>query len=192
MAGNNNKGGGGGYSNALGGYGVPSQVKITGESPAPDARRRTRPQGKPRKNSLVFRPKPKHIILLAAIAVAVVVAILFATGVFNQYADSIDSISKETQGSESVTSTNYVAILAEDVDWASLSDGERRGVAKYAVKKALAQAETDQANIFIIVGQTYDRSAFIFYYAPDGTVPYKLNAGIQIMVNAQVTETLEP
>jgi hypothetical protein len=190
MAENNNRGDGSGYSDTLGGYGVPSQLKVTGESPAPAPPRRTRTPGKQKKNRLVFRPKPKHIVLLSAIAAAVVVAILFATGVFNQYANSVD-ISKVTQESSGVTSTNYMAVLAADVDWAGLSDDERRGIAKYAVKKALELAEADQANIFIVIGQTNDRNTPVFYYAPDGAVPYKLNAPIQIMVNGQ-GELLEP
>jgi hypothetical protein len=78
--------------------------------------------------------------------------------------------------------TNYLPQLAEDVDWAGLSDQKRAGIAKYAVNKALKEAEADEAGIFNVQGMSYDRTDAIFLYMNDDS--------IQIRVNGTVTETI--
>ncbi|MDR1496506.1 MAG: hypothetical protein LBS67_06285 [Clostridiales Family XIII bacterium] len=165
-----------GYSEALGGYGVPSQVKITGDSASKsggDARSR---------KSWNFSTRNK--VILAAAAVVVVVVVLWATGVVgvNQYASSISSIDKEAQSVNGASVTNYLPILAEDVVWADISDQKRAGIAKYAVGRALEQAEADQAGIFNIQGMSHAKDEAVFLYTSDGTV--------QVRVGGAITETI--
>jgi hypothetical protein len=169
-----------GYSDALGGYGVPAQVEITGEAEIKSAA----PAG-PRKgvSFTAFTARPRNLLILAVIAVAVVLVILWATGVLGSpYSGDISSIQKETQITNGANVTNYLPILAEDVDWSSLDDKKRANIAKYAVGEALKEAEKDQAGIFNIMGQTYDRSQSVFLYTEDGQ--------IQIRVDGAVTESV--
>jgi hypothetical protein len=60
--------------------------------------------------------------------------------------------------------TNYMPILAEDVDWEALSDAERVNVARYAVNTAMAQATNDSAENFRVVGLSHleKQPAFLF------------------------------
>jgi hypothetical protein len=169
-----------GYSEALGGYGVPSQVAVTGESePKMDG------GAKPRKGKS-FSFSTRNKILIAVAAAVVLVVVLWLTGVLggSQYASSIASIEKDSQSVNGANVTNYLPQLAEDVDWTALSDEKRAGIAKYAVGKALEQAEADQAGIYNIMGQATDEQGIqpIFLYANDGM--------IQIRVNGEVTDTI--
>jgi hypothetical protein len=174
-----------GYSDALGGYGVPSQVAITGEATEPGKTAKTAKSGKSR--GLVFRPKPKNIIVLAVIAAAVVVALLFITGVIGtgQYASSISPvIEKDIQSMNGVDVTIYRPVIAEDVDWNNIDKGKRAGIAKYAANKALEQAEAEQAGIFSIMGMTYDRQP-AFMYSPNAN-----NTNIQVFANGAVEDLI--
>jgi hypothetical protein len=173
-----------GYSDALGGYGVPSQVKITGEASEPD---KPAARAKSHKSKgLVFRPKPKNILIIIAIAAAVVVAILFATGVLGsgQYASSIDHIGSDIQPVNGADATVYRPVIAEDVDWNNIDEKKRDGIAQYAVKETIERMGSDPAGIFTILGETYD-SQPAFLYSPnldtiqifvDGTVAYVIPA----------------
>jgi hypothetical protein len=152
-----------GYSDALGGYGVPSQVEITGGVVA---------HKKPRGRKLVFRPKPKNMIILAAIAVAVVLIVLFVGGVIGSpYSGDISEIKKNMTTANGVPVVNYQPTLTEGVDWSGISDRKREGIAKYAVKEALKQAEADQANEFNIMGLSADNTMICFmFYEPSRIV----------------------
>ncbi|MDR3224728.1 MAG: hypothetical protein LBT52_00320 [Clostridiales Family XIII bacterium] len=164
-----------GYSDALGGYGVPAQVELTaGSSAAASASsRRSAPRG-----------NKQLIIIIAAVAVvAAVVVFLYVSGAFgsSQYAENISSIEKAQQNVNGAQVTNYLPLLAEDVDWAAIDEKKREGIAKYAVNEALAQAEADQASIFNIMGMTYDQSKPVFLYAEVGETKK-----IQIMVDSNL------
>jgi hypothetical protein len=175
MATDNNRG----YSDALGGYGVPTQVQAS----APYNTQRTAAGGAPRGGGVVFRPKPKNIIFLAVIAAAIVVVVLLLTGVLgggllgSKYADDIQTVEKQQQTVNGAQATNYLPVLAETVDWNNMDEKEREGIAKYAVEQAIEQAQKDQAGIYNIMGLTADRKP-AFMYGDNGSV--------QIMANGQV------
>jgi len=166
-----------GYSNALGGYGVPAQVELTAASSA---------VGKSTSGSFpAFKLNKKNIIIIAAAAVVVVALILALTGVFSldsKYASSISSIEKYTQNNNGAQVTNYIPLLAKDVDWAKIDEKEREGIAKYAVKKALDQAATDQAGIYNIMGMTNGQEVSIFLYSVKDE-----KQKVMIMVDYKVT-----
>jgi hypothetical protein len=164
-----------GYSDALGGYGVPAQVELTAKSAA---------EGKSPGRKPASIPSKKLIIIIVAVAVVAVLIALAVNGVFafpNQYAENIASIEKQQQNSNGAEVTNYLPLLAEDVDWVNIDEKTREGIAKYAVETALDQAETDQAGIFNIMGMTYDRNTPIFLYSVAGE-----QQKVQIMVDGKV------
>jgi hypothetical protein len=170
-----------GYSNALGGFGVPTQVQETAASSA--AAKPKAASAKPRKKSkLVFKPKPRNLLFLGIVAAVIVVVILLLTGVIGgRYASSITTIEKQTQLTNGAQTTNYLPILASDVDWANISSGKREGIAKYAVEASLKEVEKDQANIYNIMGMTTEpRTAAFIYSVPEKT--------IQIIVDGKVVE----
>jgi hypothetical protein len=168
-----------GYSDALGGYGVPSQVKITGEASIPD-----KPE-KPRKSSgLVFKPKPINLIIIAAIIVAVIVGILFANGTLGagRYADSIDRIDSVIQPMNGADATVYYPIIAEDVDWNNIDKNERDGIARYSVNATLEQMGNDQAGIFTILGQTQDQQPAFLYSPNQNTIQIFGNGAVEYVI----------
>ncbi|MDR0596472.1 MAG: hypothetical protein LBG50_02915 [Clostridiales Family XIII bacterium] len=164
-----------GYSEALGGYGVPSQVEMTAKS-APAPRASFSP-------NFSFGMDKKKIIIIAAVAVVVVLAVLYFAGVFNQYGSRILEIQVTQQSQNGAMATNYMPVLKEDVKWAELSDGERAGIAKYAVNASQARAKKDEANIFNIMGLSYVRET-IFLYDRDKNK-------IQILVDRQITANID-
>ncbi|MDR1291817.1 MAG: hypothetical protein LBJ91_00255 [Clostridiales Family XIII bacterium] len=169
-----------GYSEALGGYGVPAQVEITGDAGG------TGKSAKPRRGKgLVFRPKPRNIVAIAAIAVAVAMAILFLAGAFDtlRYAGSIDNVRTEAQQVNGVDATIYRPIIAEDVGWNDASKNKRDGIARYSVKKVLAdEIGAGQEGIFSILGQTSDGQP-AFFYSPNADT-------IQVFVNGAVEDAI--
>jgi hypothetical protein len=176
MATDNNRG----YSDALGGYGVPAQVQAS----APYNIKSTAAAGSRRSGGVVFRPKPKNILFLAVIAAAIVIVILLATGVIggglfaSKYAEDIQTIEKQQQITNGAEATNYMVILADTADWSNISDAERKGIAKYAAEQALEQARTDQAGIFNIIGLTTDRKP-VFMYSSDGRVQIMADGSVR-------------
>jgi hypothetical protein len=159
-----------GYSDALGGYGVPAQVKITGEASMPGESVK---RAKPRKSKgLVFRPKPINIIIIIAIIAAVVVVTLIATNAFgSRYASSIDHVGSEIQPMNGADATVYRPILAEDVDWNNIEKSEREGIALYGVNYVLDETIGDNpAGIYTIIGMTYDNQPAFLYSPNTGTV----------------------
>jgi hypothetical protein len=171
-----------GYSDALGGYGVPSQVKITGEASMPDK------SATPRKSKgLVFRPKPKNIMIIIIIAVAVIVAILFATGALGggRYAGSIDHVESVIQPMNGADATVYYPIIADDVDWNNADKNKRDGIAKYSVNEILKQMENDQAGIFTILGQTNDGEAAFLYSPNQDSIQIFVNGAVEYVIPAE-------
>jgi hypothetical protein len=162
----------GGYSEALGGYGVPSQVKATGGGAG--AGKSSRPAKARRSRGVVFRPKPWNIVVLIAIPVVIVLAILFGNGLLgsNQYADSIAAVNRIPNGVNGVEAMIYQPVVAESVDWNNASDKKREGIAKYAVSSILE--EYGASGIFTIIGVTSDEDQ-AFLYSQDGRIQLSKN-----------------
>jgi hypothetical protein len=166
-----------GYSEALGGYGVTSQVEAAGAAAAGAGQ-----SGK--QGSAPSGPKSKKIVILIVIIAALgAVAAMWYGGLFGslQYASSVAEIEKHTQDVNGASAVNYLPRLAENVDWRGASDSKRAGIAKYAVGEALKQAEAEQVGIFTIMGLDHNRTP-IFYYVSEGT--------IQIYVEGNTTDTV--
>jgi hypothetical protein len=171
-----------GYSDALGGYGVPSQVKITGE--ASETGKSAKSPKSRKSKGLVFKPKPKNILIIIVIAAAVIVAILFANGTLGtgQYASSIDHVGSEIQPMNGADATVYRPILAEDVDWNNLDEKKRDGIARYSVNEILKQSGVDQVGIFTILGQTYDDQPAFLYSPSQDTIQIFLNGAPEYVI----------
>jgi hypothetical protein len=128
--------------------------------------------------------RKKIIILVVIIAVAAVaVFTLLSSGIIelNRYKDSISMIEKQTDPSNAAV-TNYYPILADEVNWGTVDDEERSGIAEYAVGKALAQARDDSAADFNIMGISPARDPVFLYDASDDS--------IQIYVDKIVTKKI--
>jgi hypothetical protein len=169
-----------GYSEALGGYGVPAQIKITGDESGVGQAAASR-KGK----GLVFRPKPRNIIAIIAIAAAVAVGILFLIGALNtlSYTSGIDNVRTEAQQVNGVDATIYRPIIAEGVDWNGVSKTRRDGIARYSVNNVLnEEIGAEQAGIFNILGQTSDGQP-AFFYSPNADT-------IQVFVNGAVEDAI--
>ncbi|MDR1043266.1 MAG: hypothetical protein LBL54_05110 [Clostridiales Family XIII bacterium] len=183
MATNNKKTG---YSDALGGYGVPSQVKITGEADLPGGSAKG---AKPRKGKgVVFRPKPRNIIIIVVIAVAVLVGILAATGVLggsSRYASSIDHVGSEIQPVNGADATVYRPVVAEKVDWNNVDAKERNGIARYAVKSTIEDIGGENAGIFQIFGETYDGQHAFLYSPTQGTIQIYVNGAVEEVISLE-------
>jgi hypothetical protein len=171
-----------GYSEALGGYGVPSQVQVTGggvnagKSPKTARARKSR--------GLVFRPKPWNIVLIVVVIAAIVVAILFGNGMLgsNQYAKDIAAVNQIPQTVNGVESMVYQPVVAEGVDWDSVSDGRREGIAKYAINSILEDYGT--SGIFSIMGVTSDGNQ-AFLYSQDGRIQLYKNREVEEVITLE-------
>jgi uncharacterized protein HemX len=153
-----------GYSEALGGFGVPSQVEVTGES--------AKGAGQAPKKDTASRPKSKKIIaLVVVIAVLATGAALWYGGFLDsfRYSGKIAVIEKHTQDINGAAAMNYLPILKENVDWNSVSAKEREGIARYAVGEVLKQVKAEQTGIFTIMGMDQDRAP-IFAYEQGGAI----------------------
>jgi hypothetical protein len=69
-----------------------------------------------------------------------------------------------TQQVGGVATSNYLPILAPDVNWEQLSYEEREATARYAVNAAIEQAQTDAVPNFTVMGMTADESDWVFLY----------------------------
>jgi hypothetical protein len=158
-----------GYSEALGGYGVPAQVKVTGDADGAKAETFRKPR---KSQGLVFRPKPKNIIAIIVIIAAVVVAIFFATGQLgtSKYASSIEGYENTPSSMNGADATVYQPIVAESVDWNNVSDDERSGIAQYAVNKILGDMSDPNSGIYSIVGYTHERQPAFLYAQGDSKI----------------------
>jgi hypothetical protein len=165
-----------GYSEALGGFGVPSQVEASGASAVSAAQSGGQ--------SPASRPKSKKIIILVVViaVIAAAGAALWYSGVLESllYSSSVAEIEKHTQDVNGAAAVNYLPRLADNVDWTGASDSKREGIAKYAVRKALKQAKAEQAGIFTIMGIDHNRTP-VFLYEQVGR--------IQIYVEGNVIAT---
>ena len=119
--------------------------------------------------------KRSRIIIIAL--VVVVVLILIIGGIIlsrmssTSYETNITNMEVTTQQSSGVTTTNYVPVLADNVDWGSLSDAARAGTARYAVNQAIDQANTNGVTSYSVLGMTdADRTAVFFYSGGADTV----------------------
>ena len=126
-----------------------------------------------------------RILIIALIALAVVIAVMAIVRVYeNRYENYIDKIEVAYQDSNGIRTTNYVAILNQDVSW-NASNADREGIAKYVIQAAVSKANSQQVRYFNVIGQTADRKmAFMFVQSkgvirlydengkPTGDVPF--------------------
>lgn len=98
------------------------------------------------------------IVLLVVVVSAIIGMYAFAPN----YEKSIATISSATNDINGATRVNYMPILADDVDWAKLSDGDREGLARYAVGQAIEQAESKSTPAFTVVGRSAETDVFMY------------------------------
>jgi len=120
---------------------------------------------------------PLCVVVGLGLAVLVISLVTHAQISFtNAYENNITNIETSTQQSSGVTTSNYVPLLAEGVDWASLSDADRAGTARYAVNEAIAKAKADGVTRYNVLGMTSTDRQVIFLYTGGGdTVTISVN-----------------
>jgi len=119
---------------------------------------------KKKRNPLVF------VGLILGLAVIVVLIAILAFNVLSPNAQqSIATIESATQQSGGVSTTNYLPILADNVNWETLSDREREDIARYAVAQAIERAEAEYVTYFNVLGQSAGdrKTVFLFTYGAE-------------------------
>ncbi|GHT78915.1 hypothetical protein FACS1894104_2770 [Actinomycetota bacterium] len=113
---------------------------------------------------------PVLVIFVLAVVCVVLVG-LYAFTPANYIAETETS----TQNVSGVTATNYMPILEDDVDWESLSDGERADIARYAVNAAIAKAEQDGITTFNVMGICRPENQPVFLYSGGDSLSIYVN-----------------
>lgn len=81
------------------------------------------------------------------------------------YQNNISRIEISTQQIGGATSTNYLPVLADNVNWNALSADERAGTARYAVNYAIENATTVGTTSFSVWCLSGDDRQTIFLYS---------------------------
>ncbi|MCL2750113.1 MAG: hypothetical protein FWE96_03795 [Coriobacteriia bacterium] len=114
---------------------------------------------KKKRSPLVF------VVLLLGLAVIVALVVVLAFNFFSTNAQqSIVTIESATQQSGGVSTTNYLPILADHINWENLSDKEREDIARYAVAEATKRAEAEYVNYFNVLGQSSGERKTLFLF----------------------------
>jgi len=115
------------------------------------------------------------VILVLAIAAVLAVVFVFGGSLFNfgSQEQNIARMETSTQQMGGITTTNYVPILADRVDWEAISETERANIARYAVNLAITEAEANGVRSYNVLGMTPERkSVFLFSDGSDTIVIY--------------------
>ncbi len=112
--------------------------------------------------------------VVAAIAgtfvVLLIAVVVFGTQVFSshsRYAQNISAVESTTQQVGGVTVTNYTPILADGIDWETLSADDREGTALYAVNTATEMALTNGTPSFNVLGMSAIDHQTLFLYTSE-------------------------
>ena len=109
------------------------------------------------------------VLIIALIALGAVIAVMIIKNTYdNRFNVNIDKIEVAYQDSNGVRTTNYIAVLSQDVDWNASTD--REGIAKYVVRAVLKETVTKDVRYFNILGQTADRKMAFLYNHEKGTI----------------------
>ena len=106
-------------------------------------------------------------LVMAAVMIMMVPAVLGLASCVKPevgYEQNIAKIETSTQQIGGATVTNYMPLLAENVDWDNLSDKEREGTARCAVGLATEKAATAGAQSFNVLGQSANNRQTVFLY----------------------------
>jgi hypothetical protein len=111
---------------------------------------------------------PKKRFKLAVWSPAIVVfifALIFVIAIYvfspSRYIGATQVSMQEVGGA---TTTNYMPVLAEDVDWDALSDIERANIARHAVKSTIARATNEGIKNFRVVGLSHSENRPVFLF----------------------------
>ncbi|MDR2109350.1 MAG: hypothetical protein LBP28_07855 [Coriobacteriales bacterium] len=115
------------------------------------------------------------LLLLSAVLALIVGISAFAPA----FAGSISDIEVATQQTSGATTTNYMPILAEGINWADLSDDERAGTARYAVNSAAKLAEQNGVTDFNVMGISPTDKQPVFLYTGGKTLSIHLDGTSQ-------------
>ena len=112
--------------------------------------------------------KNNPIVFLTMILTVALILVLVAVLLFNVFTStprqSIANIEVTTQQSGGVTTTNYLPILADNINWHSLSDQQREDIARYAVNLAIEKSVEDNARDFNVLGMTSEERKTVFLF----------------------------
>ena len=116
--------------------------------------------------------KNNPIVLLAMFLTVALILILIGVLLFQLFTSrpqqSIDRIEVTTQQSSGISTTNYLPILADNVDWFALKDEQKEEIARYAVNLAIEKAAEDNAKNFNVLGMTSGDRTTVFLFTGGG------------------------
>ena len=105
------------------------------------------------------------LVMVITVALILVLVAVLLFGVFSSTPrQSISNIEVTTQQSGGVTTTNYLPILADNINWQSLSDQQREDIARYAVNLAIEKSVEDNARDFNVLGMTSGDRKTVFLF----------------------------
>ncbi|GHT79385.1 hypothetical protein FACS1894104_4000 [Actinomycetota bacterium] len=125
-------------------------------------------------NNKSKRSLAAYLPVLVIFVLAVVCVVLVGLYAFTP-AGYINTTETSTQNVGGVTATNYMPILEDDVDWESLSDGERADIARYAVNAAINEAEKDGITTFNVMGLCRPEDQPVFLYSGGDSLSIYVN-----------------
>jgi len=86
-------------------------------------------------------------------------------------ASSIVGVNKgNNQVSNGVTTTNYIVVVKSSVDWANMTDANRKKITDSGIEQARTTAKNDGVTNFNIIGRNEDSVMLFMYNQTDNTV----------------------
>ena len=114
--------------------------------------------------------KTRIIAVVAAFVLALTVG-LALVGCNGGGASDIVSVNKSnSQVSNGVTITNYIVVVKSSVDWANMTDANRKKITDSGVEQARTTAKNDGNNNINIIGRNEDSAMLFMYNQQDNTV----------------------
>ncbi|MCL2808221.1 MAG: hypothetical protein FWD27_08760 [Coriobacteriia bacterium] len=122
----------------------------------------------------------KPLLIVAIVAVLVLALVITGVLLFNsgsRYQKNISTIETTTQQMGGATITNYITLVAENVNWEELSADERAGTARYAVNLVINRAQEEGVSSFNILGMSEPNRQTLFLYTSSGEETITLFVG---------------
>jgi len=107
-------------------------------------------------------------MILGIALILVLIAFLIFRFVVGGTQQSIATIETTTQQMGGASTTNYLPILADNVNWEKLTDKEREDIARYAVGLAMDQAVAEGVQSYNVLGMKPGDRKTVFLYTGGG------------------------
>jgi len=103
-------------------------------------------------------------IAVVLVVVLVIAGVLLFNSGSSRYQKNISGIETTTQQMGGATITNYITLVAENINWTEISEDERAGTARYAVNHIIERAQEEGVSNFNILGMSEPDRQTLFLY----------------------------